>query len=69
MPESEGRIMVRIGGIRPAVETMDGLASGCTQGFDGVLMFEARADDGQFRTVCPAPIVFGCRVLLSHRDF
>lgn len=59
-------------GIRPAFETIDSSRQWFTrQDFDGVLMFEPKADDlAFFRHVCPAPIVIRLSCSFGHnRDF
>ncbi|MCY3871470.1 MAG: glycosyltransferase family 4 protein [Gemmatimonadetes bacterium] len=59
-------------GIQPAFETIDASRQWFErQDFDGVLMFEPRADDlAFFRHVCPAPIVIRLSCSFGHnRDF
>ena len=59
-------------GIRQAFETIDASAQWfARQGFDGVLMFEPKADDlAFFRHVCPAPIVIRLSCSFGrNRDF
>ena len=59
-------------GIRQAFETIDSSRQWFTrQGFDGVLMFEPKADElAFFRHVCPAPIVIRLSCSFGrNRDF
>ena len=73
MPESEAvDYGPNVHGIRPAFETIEASRQWfARQGFDGVLMFEPKADDlAFFRHVCPAPIVIRLASSFGHnRDF
>ena len=73
MPASEAEDYgPNLHGIRSAFETIDSTRQWfARQGFDGVLMFEPKADDlAFFRHVCPAPIVIRLSCSFGrNRDF